>query len=177
MRALVRRFRYLAAKISSDVKTLICASCNLVISELFAFFHNKFYTMDNEKIIRIYQVEVAKTFLFDFIKTKRLNISRRKGGKIQRDLEDIMTVFKYPDTIAIYVARELNGLPPATFDHVDVTALLKDILIIKAYVDIIKQNYVSSKQIEDLENKLLQGRYASLLSSECKVNTADRWRL
>lgn len=158
---------------SSCVKTLKCASCNLVISELLAFVQNKVDTMDNESIVRIcvsafspHEVEVAKGLLFDTIKTKRKNISRRKDGKTQRELEDIITVFKEtdPDSLPTYVARELHRLPPVTFDHVDVTALLKDILLLKTDVEMIKQNYVSTKQVEELENKIINSRYASVTS-------------
>lgn len=163
----------LFTKMSSCVKTLKCASCNLVISELLAFVQNKVDTMDNESIVRIcvsafspHEVEVSKGLLFDTIKTKRKNISRRKDGKTQSDLEDIITVFKEtdPDSLPTYVARDLHRLPPVTFDHVDVTTLLKDILLLKTDVEMIKQNYVSTNQIEELENKIINSRYASATS-------------
>ncbi|XP_064292216.1 uncharacterized protein LOC135309780 [Plodia interpunctella] len=121
------------------------------------------------------EVDIAKALLFDTIKTKRRNISRRRDGKIQRDLEDIIAIFKDtdPETIPTYVARDLHKLPPVTFDHVDVTALLKDILILKRDVEKIKLSYVTNKQVQELENNLLNGRYASIIrpDPECNVNT------
>ncbi|XP_075990139.1 uncharacterized protein LOC142985779 [Anticarsia gemmatalis] len=38
----------------------------------------------------------------------------------------------FPDDVPTFVAKELHKLPPVTFDHVDVTSLLKDIVSLKA---------------------------------------------
>lgn len=147
-----------------------CASCNIVISEILAYLQNKVDTMDNESMVRICasaftisEVEKAKCLLFDSIKTNKRNISRRKDGKIQRALEDIIAIFKEtdPEVMPIFVARELNKLPPITFDHVDVTALLKDIVRLKSDIHEIKNTYVTTKQIEDLENKLFNCQHST----------------
>lgn len=45
-----------------------------------------------------------------------------------------------PESLPIFVARDLQKLPPVTFDHVDVTRLLKDIIIIQ-------------KELRDIQNK------------------------
>ncbi|CAH2100012.1 unnamed protein product [Euphydryas editha] len=72
-----------------------------------------------------------------------------------RDLEDILTVIKStdPEKIPIFVAKELHRLPPVTFDHVDVTSLLKDITILKSQLDEIKNNYVTIDQLKELKSK------------------------
>lgn len=163
------------SKVNVVSKTVKCASCNIVINEILAYLQNKVDTMDNESMVRICasaftvtEVEKAKGLLFDSIKTNRRNISRRKDGKIQRDLEDIIAIFKEtdPEVMPVFVARELNKLPPITFDHVDVTALLKDIVRLKADVREIKDTYVTTKQIEDLDSKWSNCRY----TSDCRIN-------
>ncbi|XP_063382111.1 uncharacterized protein LOC134668602 [Cydia fagiglandana] len=69
-------------------------------------------------------------------------------GKEQRDVEDILKVFKRtdPEKIPLFVAHDLNKLPPITFDHVDVTRLLRDLLLLKSEIDNIKENYVTKEQ-------------------------------
>lgn len=163
----------------SGSKVLKCANCNIVISELLAFLQNKVDVMDNESMVRICastytisEVEKAKALLFDTIKTRRRNISRRKEGKIQRDLEDIITVLKEtdPDVIPVYVARDLNKIPVFCYDHLDPSVLLKDIVKLKADVQEIKQTYATVKQIEELENHHKIFRPPSFVMSEYKIN-------
>lgn len=163
----------------SGSKVLKCANCNIVISELLAFLQNKVDVMDNESMVRICastytisEVEKAKALLYDTIKTRRRNISRRSDGKIQRDLEDIIAVLKEtdPDVIPVYVARDLNKIPVFCYDHLDPSVLLKDIVKLKADVQEIKQTYATVKQIEELENHLIIGRPPSFVMSEYNIN-------
>lgn len=61
-------------------------------------------------------------------------LTTRKGdGKTERELDDIISLYKEcdPEELPIFVAKELHKLPPLSFDHVDVTRLLKDIVIIQ----------------------------------------------
>lgn len=163
----------------SNSKTLKCASCNVVISELLAFLQNKVDVMDNESMVRICaaaytvaEVEEAKSLLFDTIQTKKRNISRRKDGKIQRDLEDIIAVLKEtdPDVVPVYVARNLNKIPVFCFDHLDPSVLLKDIVRLKADIQEIKQTYATVSQFEELQSKWRKCRPTSMESTECRVN-------
>lgn len=163
----------------SKSKTLKCASCNVVISELLAYLQNKVDVMDNESMVRICasaytiaEVEEAKSLLFDTITTKKRNISRRKDGKIQRDLEDIIAVLKEtdPNVVPVFVARNLNKIPVFCYDHLDPSVLLKDIVRLKADIQEIKQTYVTVNQMEEMESKWKNCRPTSLTSSECRVN-------
>ncbi|KOB57915.1 Mutant cadherin [Operophtera brumata] len=131
---------------SSTVK---CASCNLVINEVLAFITNKIDVMDEESLVRIClsafkmeEVEKSKNLLFDSITTDIRKIMRKKKSerKTQRDLEDIITVLKSldPESISIFVAKDLHRLPPVLFDHLDCSALLKDITLLKAQMESIK---------------------------------------
>ncbi|KOB69200.1 Uncharacterized protein OBRU01_17068 [Operophtera brumata] len=76
---------------------------------------------------------LPRIFFFDSITTAKRNIARKKGGKSERDLYDIIAAFKEtdPESTPIFVARDLGRLLPLSFEHVDVTKLLKDLLLLK----------------------------------------------
>lgn len=122
-------------------KTLKCNSCNIVISEVLAFIQHKGEVMTEESMIQICstafsaeEITTAKNLLFDSVPTTTRNISRRrKDGKSQKELDDIISLMKGtdPEKIPIFVARDLHKLPPVSFDHVDVTRLLKDIVLLQ----------------------------------------------
>lgn len=150
-----------------SVNTLKCVNCNIVICELLSFIQNKIDVMDNESLIRICdtaftveEVDSAKELLFSSIITNKKKVTRRKEGKKVRDLEDIICVFKVtePDLIPIFVARDLQKLPPVTFDHVDVTKLLKDLLVVRGEINEIKSKYATVTQLDDLKLELGSNR-------------------
>lgn len=87
--------------------------------------------------------------MFGSIKTKHKLISRRKDKK-QKDLEDMISLFKTtdPDQLPVFVAYHLHKLPPLSFDHVDVSKLLRDILAVRAEITEIKEKYVTKEQLE-----------------------------
>ncbi|KAI5639566.1 hypothetical protein NE865_07932 [Phthorimaea operculella] len=119
--------------------------------------------MDNESLIRLCrtsfnvdEIEEAKSLLFESVRTDKRKISRRKDGKVERDLQDIITVFKEtdPEKIPVFVARELHRLPPVTFDHIDATRLLKDLLVLREDVTKLKAECVTKKDLQEtLENR------------------------
>ncbi|XP_063360613.1 uncharacterized protein LOC134649713 [Cydia amplana] len=78
-------------------------------------------------------------------------INRKNEGRIQRNLTDIISVFRGtdPENIPIFVARDLHKLPPISFDHLDATRVLKDLLILKREVEDIKDNYVTRDMLEN----------------------------
>lgn len=142
-----------------SVNTLKCVNCNVVISEVLAFIRNKHDIMDNESLIRICEsafsedeIDKAKNLLFTTVKTVQKCISRRKQKK-QKDLEDIISVFKTsdPEQIPLFVAYDLHKLPPICFDHVDVTKLLKDLLVLRAEIMQIKTTYATKCELEDMK--------------------------
>ncbi|CAB3245923.1 unnamed protein product [Arctia plantaginis] len=163
------------------VNTLKCVNCNIIISEVLAFIQNKHDVMDTESLIRICvsafsasEIEDAKKLLFESVTTKRRNISRRKDGKKQKDLEDVICLIKEidPDKIPVFVARDLQKLPPISFDHVDVTKLLKDLLVLRAELDDIKSSYITKGDLESAfkENNKLSANQLSNQIFNSNVN-------
>ncbi|KAH9638534.1 hypothetical protein HF086_006476 [Spodoptera exigua] len=149
-----------------SVDTINCANCNVVISEVLAFIRNKHDVMDNESLIRICvsafsveEIDEAKILLCSTTTIGKRLKSRRKDKK-QKDLEDMIAVFKTidPDKLPVFVAYDLHKLPPVCFDHVDVTKILKDLLILRAELNDIKENFVTKNdlQVALKENNVIQ---------------------
>ncbi|KAJ2949547.1 hypothetical protein O0L34_g15466 [Tuta absoluta] len=53
-----------------------------------------------------------------------------------------------------FVAKNLNRLPPVSFDHVDVTRLLKDIVILKSELNILRQDTISKSELKQFQSKI-----------------------
>nr|XP_026500129.1 uncharacterized protein LOC113403757 [Vanessa tameamea] len=95
----------------------------------------------------------AKTILFEAANCR----STRKGdGKNKRLLQDIIKVLKEtePASLPTFVAKDLHRLPPVTFDYVDVTSLLKDILVLKRNFHCIQADYVKASELFQLQQEI-----------------------
>lgn len=150
-----------------------CASCNVVINELLAFIQNKADVMDDISLIQLCSenfkeedIVIAKKLLFDSIpNTKR--ITRKNKGKSGRDINDIVGLLKstHPDLIPIFVARDLEKLPPITFDHLDATKLLKDMLVLQREVAYLKKNCAKSTELTELKSEVENLMRASMVNN------------
>lgn len=138
--------------------------------------------LDNESIIRVClsvfsepDIDEGKKLLFLSVTLSQRLKSRRKDGKRQRDLEDIICLFKEidPDATPIFVARNLQKLSPVSFDHIDVTKLLKDLILLRKEINNIKDNYVTADQLTELRFEMENNKIASTM--EChNVNMKKR---
>lgn len=169
----------------SPSKRLKCSNCNIVISEVLAFIQDKLDVMDEVSLVRICvsafsneDIEEAKSLLYESV-NKRAK-SRKQQGKTQRHLDDIICLFKEtdPEKVPIFVAKNLSKLPPVTFDHVDVTALLKKIVLLQSDVEHLKHSSALKSDIvsletrihrdlatkEQLNNRFAECKYASILT-------------
>lgn len=170
---------------------LKCNQCNIVISEVLAFVQNKIEVMDNVSLIQIctsafseQDIDLAKKLLFQSLPSSRPLISRRGKGKETRDMEDIIQLFKEidPELIPTFVARDLHKLPPVSFDHVDVTRLLKDILVLQSELEFVKETYITKQDVGNLINDVnkdifelknrprMKATQDTYNSSECNIN-------
>lgn len=142
-------------------QVLKCNSCNIVIDEVLCFVQNRHEVMDVDGLVQLStsafskeDIVKAKSLLFQAVPTTLRKIQRKQEGKLKRDMEDIITVFKNTrvDKIPMFVAHDLNKLPPITFDHVDCSRLLKDLLVLRADIDNIKDTYVTKEQLAREKN-------------------------
>lgn len=158
-----------------------CTQCNLIVNELLSYVQNKVSVIDEDTLVRVCtsafeasEIKIAKSLLFEAIPTDKRKIIRKNAGKEKRDLTDIINLFKStdPDIIPIFVAKDLDKLPPVTFDHLDCTKLLKDMVIMKSEIDSIKSSYVTHDDINDLKREICRLGSDSLPpTSAFKVNT------
>ncbi|PZC81932.1 hypothetical protein B5X24_HaOG211718 [Helicoverpa armigera] len=98
-------------------------------------------------------ITTAKTILFEAANCR----STIKGdGKNKRLLQDIIKVLKEtePASLPTFVAKDLHRLPPVTFDYVDVTSLLKDILVLKQNIHCIQTDYVKASELFQLHQEI-----------------------
>lgn len=147
---------------TSDV--VKCKACNIVICEVLAFIQNKQNVMTADSLVKVCtssfsteEIEMAKTLLFDSLMNKQKKIQRKNAGKSGRNLNDMISIFRNtdPEELPIFVAKDLHRLPPLTFDHVDCTRLLKDILVLKNEISVIKETYATDKQLIELKNEVI----------------------
>ncbi|KAF9808045.1 hypothetical protein SFRURICE_017217, partial [Spodoptera frugiperda] len=132
-------------------------------NELLAFLQQKLDVMDEVSAIQICatnfseeDVAAAKLLLYKSLNKCDQMVSRRRDGT-KKSIQDIITLLKEidPDDVPTFVARDLNKLPPVTFDHVDVTSLLKDIVVLKAsLVDVQNRLDASQVAVADLRKEL-----------------------
>ncbi|XP_053602294.1 uncharacterized protein LOC128670559 [Plodia interpunctella] len=158
-----------------------CSACNIVIDELLCYIQDKVSIADEETLVRICtssfsseEIKNAKSLLFESIPTDVRKIHRKNKGKEGREVGDIINLFKStePDIMPIFVAKNLNKLPPISFDHLDCSKLLKDMMKIRADVEIIKSTYATIDSIQALETEINLIKTNSLPPTlALKVNT------
>lgn len=158
----------------------------VLVNELLAFVQNKLDVMDELSLEQICatsyteaEIQAAKQYLSDTANPKHVKlVTRQREGGASRSLRDIFRTFKEedPDDVPTYVARDLNKLPPVTFDHVDVTTLLKDIVLLKAEIAKINGKLEASERVSNelrCELTLLRGGQSASSASPpaaCNVN-------
>lgn len=165
----------------ANIDVLKCNVCNIVINELLSYIQNKVSVVDEETLVLVCtstftadDIKNAKSLLFDAIPTDKRRILRKNKGKDGRDLGDILNLFKStePDLIPVFVAKDLDKLPPIMFDHLDCSKLLKDIATIKSEIAGIKTSYATQDSVSELKTEILRIRNYSLPpTSAFKVNT------
>ena len=159
------------------------SSQTLIANEVLAFIKHAIDYMDEVSILQICKssfkeddISSAKLLLFTTLGKLSQMPSRRRDGT-EKSLQDIVTLLKEtdPDDVPEFVAKDLHKLPPVTFDHVDVTRLLKDVTLLKqSQVEMQRQLEVSNNTISDLRAEVVLLRNAfteSRSPSDNFVNT------
>ncbi|KAF9793631.1 hypothetical protein SFRURICE_001990 [Spodoptera frugiperda] len=159
------------------------SSQQLIANELLAFKQNAIDTMDEISIMQICKSnfkedEISKGKMLLFETTGKLDQmpSRRRDGT-DKSVQDIINFMKAtdPDDVPTFVAKQLHKLPPVTFDHVDVTRLLKDITSLKSSLAQMQCKLeTSDATIQELRAEIVLLRNAvseSRSQDEANVNT------
>lgn len=137
--------------------------------------------MDEDTLLRLCltaftseEIKRSKSLLFEALPKDYKNTQRKGEGKELRDLCDIVQALKTVDpcVVPVFVARQLEKLPPITFDHLDCTRLLRDLVKLQDDVKILKTTSATLQQLDELKADLLTEKTAipSRLSF-CNVTT------
>ncbi|CAH2245591.1 jg6526 [Pararge aegeria aegeria] len=97
----------------------------------------------------------AKCLLFESLPHRLI---KRKGeDRKQKNIDYIIGVLRgtEPDDIPVFVARDLQKLPPVTFDHVDATRLLKDIVLLQRQVRVLQEKQDDYLMKNDFEKYVI----------------------
>lgn len=143
-------------------------NANIIVNEFLTFVQNKIDKLDDLTLVQICnshfsdnEVETGKSVLFTAISdgsssTTRL-VSRKGEDKRKKNIKDVIRMFKEtePNLHPVFVARDLNRLPPVTFDHIDVSCLLKDITTLKTEIQKLRCDSSSKSELHDFENRVL----------------------
>ncbi|KAF9822474.1 hypothetical protein SFRURICE_006557 [Spodoptera frugiperda] len=100
----------------------------------------------------------------------------KDGNGTEKSVQDIITLLKVtdPDDVPAFVAKDLHKLPPVTFDHVDVTTLLKDIISLKTSLAEVQSKLMSSENtIGELRAELMALRNTVVVSGSPTLCTDD----
>lgn len=135
-------------------------SDRLIINELLCFLQCKVNVLDEEALLHICEsfysardIDAAKDVILEATNQRS---ARRGDGKEKRVLKDLIKTLKEtePNILPTFVAKKLNHLPPVTYDYVDVSSLLQNILTLKEDVHRIQFDYVKTAAITEINEKL-----------------------
>lgn len=103
------------------------------------------------------EVEAGKSILYELIPDGSRCVQRKREDKKKKNIKDVIKLFKetHPTKQPSFVAKNLDKLPPVTFDHVDVSRLLKDIAYLKAEIMTLRNDSVSKFEMSELETKIM----------------------
>ncbi|PZC78252.1 hypothetical protein B5X24_HaOG202324 [Helicoverpa armigera] len=145
----------------------------LVANEVLAFLQYQLDVMDEVSVTQICtsnfteeEIRSAKKLLYESLQMADRMPTRRRDEKGERSLQDAIRLLKEtdPDDVPTFVAKDLRKLPPVTFDHVDVTRLLKDITSMRSsLVELQLKLEASQSTICDLRSEV-----AELRNSVCR---------
>ncbi|KAF9805151.1 hypothetical protein SFRURICE_013344 [Spodoptera frugiperda] len=154
----------------------------LIANELLAFIQHAIDTMDEVSILQICKsnfkeedISSGKRLLFQCLGKLDEMPARRRDGT-EKSVQDIITLLKVtdPDDVLAFVAKDLHKLPPVTFDNVDVTRLLKDIISLKTSLAEVQSKLMSSENtIGELRAELLALRNTVVVSGSPTLCTDD----
>ncbi|KAF9424198.1 hypothetical protein HW555_000591 [Spodoptera exigua] len=130
--------------------------------------------MDEESISHICvsaftdeDIKSAKNLLCESLPTEKRKKTRKRDGKKLREIDDIICMLKEsdPEILPVFVARELQKLPPVLFDHVDVTRILKDLVRMQQEMNQMKEQYVTKEDLNIVKSDLENLKKASLVNN------------
>lgn len=139
------------------------AGRSIIINEFLTFVQNKVDVLDDVSLVQICAthftdsvVEDSKNQLYESLPNCGRCILRKGDDKRKKNIKDVIKIFREiaPELQPIYVAQDLNKLPPVTFDHIDVTRFMKDLICMKNDLQNIRNETVSKSEFIGFEAKM-----------------------
>lgn len=133
----------------------------IIIDEFLTFVQNKIDVLDELSIVQICtsnftdcEIEAGKSTLLKSLPTGSRNVVRKGEDKNKKNVKDIIKLLKENDQSLqpIFVAKDLNRLPPVTKDSIDVTRLLRDLAGMKSELQNVEVASMQSKISSDLSS-------------------------
>lgn len=136
---------------------------SIIINEFLTFVQNKIDILDEISIVQICtsnftesEIETGKSVLFESLPGGGRNVMRKGEDKSKKNVKDIIKQLKETDPILqpSFVAKDLNRLPPISFDSIDVSKLLRDVACVKAELSNIRNDTVTKAEMMSLQTKI-----------------------
>ena len=132
----------------TNVKTATCRNEQIIVDEMLCFVSNKLDILKEDVIVQLClqhfsdcDIDDSKRRLFKSCNAESKLKGHRGNGKARKNIEDVISLLlELGGNIPTFVAKDLNKLPPLTFDAVDLTTLLNSISKTKAEVDQLKES-------------------------------------
>ncbi|KOB73712.1 Mutant cadherin, partial [Operophtera brumata] len=122
-------------------------SDTIVVQEFLAFVQQKLDVMDQ---VSLEQILVTSFTEEQIQEAKKVLADSAAEGRTWQKMQDIFKVENLetdPDDVPTFVVRDLHKLPAVTFDHVDVTRVLKDLVLLRADITNLRTKLENSEQI------------------------------
>ncbi|VVC98352.1 unnamed protein product [Leptidea sinapis] len=135
---------------------------DIIINEVLCYISNRIDVIDEQAITQICTtsfsekvIENAKTRIYENLGTRIT--TRKEDSRSVKNIENIIKMLKEtnPDRLPIFVARDLHKIPPVTFDHLDVTKILKELTSLRTEVTQMKLNMIAKSEITEIQNDMV----------------------
>lgn len=162
------------------------AETPIIIDEFLTFVQNKIDVLDELSIVNICatnftdaEIETGKSVLVKSLPEGNRNITRKGEDKNKKNVKDVIKLLKEsePSLQPVFVARNLNRLPPVSFDSIDVTRLLKDMAGMKTELKNIRNDAATKAEMTNLQNKIssdLTNLRSTIIKMDKNTNKTQR---
>lgn len=163
-------------------------TCGFVINEALAFIQQKVEVMDDISLTQVcdmfseQDIESARALLTSVLGQTPGPSTRRIGeGKKKRCIIDMIKCMRETDgkLLPKFVVLDISKLPPVTFDHVDVTTLLKEITTLKndmrnLKLNALNDNFATCEDVTKIRKELHEFKTTYSLHLDCNNSDVNR---
>lgn len=92
------------------------------------------------------EIEAVKSIVHDLIPDRSRRLKRKSEDK-KKNMKDVLKLIKEtdPDKHSVFVAKDLSGLLPMSFNHIDVSKLSKDFTQVKVEIKSLREDSIPKR--------------------------------